>query len=234
MTKELTRHVDTVTAYGGRMVDLYFLLDQRLEILYSFSAKEIVEPLRESNGANTYNVLVTSLSIDIARDLYALVLDRAEETLSVRNVWRLVQRPGLLEVLRKRFAQNQDEGAVQFDASVTRLRESVPTLLDSPRSTWLKNVRHRSIAHREMTVSTPGESQTIDVHNFFIGREDLRDYLLEAQPVVADLGLVAASTERNWELARRYHRLFVADFWSRLQGSGPVHELPEDASPPHV
>lgn len=151
----------------------------------------------------------------------------------MRHVWRLLQRPGLLEVLRKRFSLNDGERALQFDTAVARLRDSVPTLLDSPRSAWLKEVRHRSIAHREMTVSTSGESQSIDVHSFFIGRDDLRDYLMDAQPVVADLGLVAAATERNWPMARRVHRLFAADFWSRLQGRGPITDLPDDASASH-
>lgn len=203
------------------MVDLFFNLDLRLEILYSFADENVVAPLRNTDGANAYNALVTALSMDIVRDLYAMILDKAEETLSVKNVWRLVQRPIMMSELRRRCDAMGSEQAAAFGAAFHRLGNAVPELIGSDRAKWLTEVRHTSVAHREMRVGAVDGKLQVDVRNLSIDRQALRDCLGAAQPIVEDLGFVATATERNWRLYRNVHQVFAADFWSRLQGRGP-------------
>jgi hypothetical protein len=138
MDKYLERKLEIISTYGTRMVDLYFHLGLRLETLCSFSNESLIASLNNSNGAHVYNSLTTVLSTDIVRELCALVLDKAHETLSVRNVWRLAQRPGLMSVLRDRcLAADRSLGA-QFDEAAGRLVDIVPTLLESSRARWLQ------------------------------------------------------------------------------------------------
>jgi hypothetical protein len=183
----LQRRIDDLIAYAKTLIDLYLQAHHKVEILESLGTTELVDRLRDSYGANTFDALVNLLIEDIIRSTWALALDQAEATPSMVNIWRMANHAGVLSELRKRFVSSHVPDAVraqgepsdastrseQFDATVSRLKQTLPAATTGPQANKFARARHKGIAHHEMQRSTKRSPRRFDVGSTEIGRHEL-------------------------------------------------------------
>ena len=233
---ELQRRIDDLIAYAKALIDLYLQTHHKVEIFESLGTTDLVDRLRDSYGANTFDALVNLLIEDIIRSTWALALDQAETTPSMVNIWRLANHAGVLSELRKRFVSSHLPDAArgqgdlsdasarseQFDAAVSRLKQSLPAVTTGSQANKFVRARHKGIAHHEMQHSAKRSPRRFDVGSTEIGWDGFRAYVESLSPLVSDLCLIITGTNYRIVEVHEHHRISVVDFWLRIMGTGGI------------
>ena len=193
---------------------------------------------------------------DLIRDVWAFALDRADKTPSLSNVWTLMESIAFRESQRAWFSEPPDSvwnedamsslSAAQrqafdgefdaqtrsrlgrhFDTTIDRLDLAIPSLLGGPLASKLDAARKRGIAHYEMSARPGRRPARFDWAHLGIDWASLKSFIEQVRTPLFDVAFVVTRGTYALESLAVTNRLYAEDFWSRLQGIGPVNEPSE-------
>ncbi|MBN9545034.1 MAG: hypothetical protein J0I19_06150 [Alphaproteobacteria bacterium] len=248
----IDRRVNKVAAYATALAAKYLTARRKLATVTPMMERDLASIFDNSYGAHIFIDLRLTLTIDLVRDLWAFIFDGDPRAPSLKNVWGMIQNPELLGALRERHGapisgtDSLDEGdwtqeeieiwrdlwaesdrsrqGAAFDDAYRRISEALPNLLSSDRAERLKRARSKAIAHYEMKATKTGA----ELHNLSdvgLKMHDARLFMEEIDPIIWDVVLLATWGSYDVSGFENRDKLYVADFWSRLQGKGPIKEI---------